>query len=585
MTSSSVKRFEFTAGHLATWAKAHPHHGKWPVVYVLTSDEEVYVGESLTVARRIRQHMSSKTRGHLSWVHVIHDDTFNKSACLDLESFLIKRFAGDGHLRVLNRNAGITDADYYDRQQYQETFEGIFRKLRRKRLFHGKREDIEKSSYFKLSPFKALNDDQAIAVEGIVRDLFADLASGRSSTAVVQGDPGTGKTIVAIYLLKLLQDIKAHDTEEPLDGESVFDAFFTPERVRALASLQVGIVVPQQSLRASLKRVFKDTPGLSEVPVLSPDEVGNWETPLDEVENRETPFDLLVVEEAHRLAQRANRGAGPLNTKFGEINQKLFGKDDPELTQLDWIRKQSRHTVLIVDPKQTVRPADLNEQTVTALLHKARADERFYRLRSQMRISDAQDYVEYVRRVLSDDPPKSPKRFDGYDIRFFTDLNEMRDEILALDKKPGLARLVAGYAWKWPSLKDKSAIDIELDGVKLRWNSSKTDWIAKPKSVDEVGSIHTVQGYDLNYAGVIIGQDLRYDPVAGRIVFDRSQYHDRKGHENNRQRGIFYTDDEILEYVRNIYAVLLTRGMKGTFVYVCDPALRDHLEPYFRAGP
>ena len=94
-----------------------------------------------------------------------------------------------------------------------------------------------------------------------------------------------------------------------------------------------------------------------------------------------------------------------------------------------------------------------------------------------------------------------------------------------------------------------------------------------------MGSIHTIQGYDLNFAGVIIGNDLRYDAARHRLYFDRSNYHDTKGKENNRALGIRFTDDDLLHFVTNIYAVLLTRGIRGTYVYVCDPALREVLRP------
>ena len=99
-------------------------------------------------------------------------------------------------------------------------------------------------------------------------------------------------------------------------------------------------------------------------------------------------------------------------------------------------------------------------------------------------------------------------------------------------------------------------------------------------SVNEVGSIHTIQGYDLNYAGVIIGRDLRHDDAAGRVVFDRANYFDPRGTTNNRLLGITYTDDDILQFVKNIYAVLLTRGVLGTYVYVCDPSLREYLRRF-----
>ncbi|MGO1440812.1 MAG: DNA/RNA helicase domain-containing protein, partial [Brevibacterium yomogidense] len=98
---------------------------------------------------------------------------------------------------------------------------------------------------------------------------------------------------------------------------------------------------------------------------------------------------------------------------------------------------------------------------------------------------------------------------------------------------------------------------------------------------NEAGSIHTIQGYDLNYAGVIIGRDLRYDPATDRMYFDRQNYHDSKGMENNRVLGISYTDDDLLSFVQNIYKVLLTRGIRGTFVYAEDPAMSAYLERFF----
>ncbi|WP_440312597.1 DNA/RNA helicase domain-containing protein [Leucobacter chromiireducens] len=472
---------------------------------------------------------------------------------------------------MLNQNAGITDRDYFDRDRYRRTFDAVFEELRiSEHLFQRTLPEIINSDLFKLSPFKALNHDQAVAVEDILEGLFADLETGAPSTVVVQGNPGTGKTVVAIYLLKLLEDIRNHNAEDSPDSDSLFSEFFTPGHAELLASLRVGIVVPQQSLRESIAKVFALTPGLDKKMVFTPFAVGE----------SEQPFDLLIVDEAHRLNQRANQASGPLNQKFAAINEKLFGADDPNLTQLDWIRKLSTHTILMLDTGQSVRPADLSAETTRDLLSTAAAQNRVYPLRSQMRIAADADYVGYIRQALSSTPPPRLE-FPDYDLRFFDDLGEMRREILRREEEHGLSRLVAGYAWPWASKRNKSAFDIEIDGEQLRWNSTQRDWINSPGSINEVGSIHTVQGYDLNYAGVIIGKDLRYDSESQSIVFDRSEYYDKKGRENNPKRGITYTDDDLLQYVRNIYTVLLTRGIRGTYVYVCDPSLREHLRRLF----
>lgn len=570
MTSFSLERFQFSKDEIQTWAEAGPRHKNWPVVYLMTNEKEVYIGESTSAATRMRQHLDTAEKRRFSTVRVVLDDTFNKSVCLDLESTLIRLFSGDGQYAVLNLNAGVTDSDYYDRQAYRKTFERVFEVLRtQEHLFKRTIPEIVNSDLFKFSPFKSLNHDQAIAVEDVLDGLFADLQSGRKSTVVVQGSPGTGKTVLAIYLLKILQDIREHGAEERFDDDSIFSEFFTAEHAAMLRTLRVGFVVPQQSLRGSIAQVFKLTPGLSQNLVLTPFQVG---------ESRE-PFDLLLVDEAHRLNQRANQASGPLNKKFAEINERLFGSDDPQLTQLDWIQAQSTHTILMLDQEQSVRPADLPASRTSALVEEARSRGRRYPLRTQMRIAADKDYVGYVRAALTEPASTEPEDFGDYDLRFFEDLSAMRREILTRNAEHGLSRMVAGYAWPWTSKKDKSAFDIELDGEHLRWNSTQRDWINSDGSELEVGSIHTVQGYDLNYAGVIIGNDLRFDPETERVYFDRNEYHDKKGRENNPKLGIEYSDDDLLHYVQNIYSVLLTRGIRGTYVYVCDPALRERLRP------
>lgn len=115
--------------------------------------------------------------------------------CLDLESFLIRMFSGDGRYQVLNRNDGVTNADYYDRSTYQETFEEIFEQLRAEELFAQRIPEIENSDLFKLSPFKALNTDQEAVIEDLLEGLFQDLAANRDSTAVVEGGRGRARPL------------------------------------------------------------------------------------------------------------------------------------------------------------------------------------------------------------------------------------------------------------------------------------------------------------------------------------------------------------------------------------------------------
>jgi len=225
MTGFRIEHLSFSNSDVGLWSKVDARFSNWPVVYTLNNEAEVYVGESLNVAARMRQHLQSQKKTDLQAMHVVLDDRFNKSACLDLESHLIRLFAGEGRFRVLNGNVGVVDSDYYDRQKYSESFKQIFDEMRQLGLFEKTIPQIENSDLFKFSPFKALNQDQAGTVADIMDGLFADIEQRSGRTIVVQGDPGTGKTILAIYLMKLLVDIQSSRLDDDVDGDSLFSDY------------------------------------------------------------------------------------------------------------------------------------------------------------------------------------------------------------------------------------------------------------------------------------------------------------------------------------------------------------------------
>jgi DUF2075 family protein len=569
--SFRIERLPFDRDAVSSWGDADPKHRNWPIVYTIHGSSDIYIGETTSALKRMKQHLDDPMKSRLTHLRIVFDETFNKSACLDLESKLIGLFDADERFSVTNRNHGISDADYFNRAEYQHRFDEVFNSLLDEGMITRSIPDIVNSDLFKYSPFKALNTEQAGAIEGIVEAIIAQMESTQSYPIVVQGDPGTGKTIVAIYLTKLLADIAKADLDDELDSDSLFSDLFQSEYQSLFAGMKVGFVVPQKSLRKTISKRFAKTPGLSKDMVLSPFDVGA----------SEGQFDLLIVDEAHRLGQRSNQSAGPLNAKFSAINNELFGSDDLSLTQLDWIVKKSSHQLLLIDTAQSVKPGDLPLDRTTAIINAADAHETLFRLASQMRVNGGEDYIDHVGRILNGTVSER-KSFGNYDLRLFDDVEEMRQEIFQRDDEFGLSRLVAGYSWKWVSRENGNSHvpDIIIDDVEMFWNRTQTDWINSPTSIDEVGSIHTVQGYDLNYAGVIIGNDLRFDPATQKIRFSRDDYFDKKGLENNRMLGITYSDEEILEFVKNIYRVLMTRGIKGTYVYICDPELREYFRQY-----
>jgi uncharacterized protein len=568
MTNSKFTNIAFDKDAIAAEAALEGKLGNWPVVYTILGSHKVYVGETTNFEMRMRQHIDSGSKSDLSAVTVVLNDSFNKSACLDLESQLIKFLFADNQFKVLNGNSGIVNSDYFDRSAYQEEFDKIFAKLVEEKVLTRSINELINTDFFKYSPFKSLNTDQALAVQHILETIVTLRSSRSNPPFVIEGSPGTGKTIVAIYLMKLLADIRDGNAVDVIDGESVFSELFIGENKSVLSKLQrVALVIPQQSLRTSLKKVFEKTPGLEKKMVLSAFELA--EAP--------EPFDLVIVDEAHRLQRRANQSSAMLNKKFTSANIALFGTDDKSKTQLDWVFKQSKQTILLVDGLQAVKPADIPLATIESLKATADANKTYFGLTNQMRVEGGNAYVDFVDDLLHGRALDPKRDYGTYRLEVFDSVTAMREEILRLDSQAGLSRLLAGYAWPWLSKSNPKQHDIEIDGLKLFWNRTAQDWINSATSVEEVGSIHTVQGYDLNYAGVIIGPDVSYDASARRIVFNRENYFDAKGQENNPTLGLTFSDEDIREYVLNIYRVLLTRGIKGTFVHAVDPALQDYL--------
>jgi len=146
----------------------------------------------------------------------------------------------------------------------------------------------------------------------------------------------------------------------------------------------------------------------------------------------------------------------------------------------------------------------------------------------------------------------------------------MVDEIKKRDREYGLSRVAAGYAWPWNSRSDSNAFDIYIDDAKYKWNRTNSDWINSPSAIDEIGCIHTTQGYDLNYVGVIFGTEIGYDAESKKIFIRSENYFDINGKQS------ITSEDQLTEYVINIYKTLMLRGIRGTYIYVCDEKLRNY---------
>lgn len=543
---------------------------EWPVVYLIYNDEEVYVGETVDAKSRMAQHYSNKARRKLKSVVLISDGTFNKSVIQDLEAYLISHVAADDRFTKLqNGNSGFQKHAYYKSKKYEALFDDVWRKLKKRKLARKSIEDIENSNIFKYSPYKTLTSDQYLVASDIIRDLSLATLRDKNATFLVNGGAGTGKTVLGIYLAKLLTaDIS--ETIALEDKEMVTNLEYIHEKNK---DFKVGIVIPMANLRTIVKDTFRHTYGLNQSLVLSPTDVAN----------SKEKFDLLIIDEAHRLRRRKNLTQ---YKTFDASNEKLNLGDSG--TELDWILKQSKNQIFLYDSAQTIKPTDIPKEKIEDMKRTRNCQE--LSLRAQIRCNKGGErYIDYISRIFSNDPPKERLDFPRYDLVFYDDAKKMVKEIKAKNEKYGLCRTVAGYAWDWntkgkikPFAKDNAALtekyiknglyDIEINNAKFIWNTVYNGWLASPNSINEIGCIHTIQGFDLNYAGVIIGNELRYSKEHG-IYIDRKNYRDKNGFKSA-------SDNELLEYIQNIYKVLCTRGMLGTYIYACDEGLREYLQKY-----
>ncbi|MEQ9089531.1 MAG: DUF2075 domain-containing protein [Balneola sp.] len=456
----------------------------WPLVYILSDKDRMlaYIGETANAKNRMITHLKHAKKGKLKTLQIITSDKFNKSATLDIESNLIKYISGDGKYKLLNANLGLANHTYYQKKDvYWRIFKHVWEQLRKKGITDHSLEQINNSDLFKYSPYKSLENEQIDSIHKICQALL----DKDKTTILIEGGAGTGKTILATYLFKLLNTELAD-----LD----FDEFETEgdEFLKTVAELKkrypkpsMALVVSMTSFRKTMKAVFRNVKGLSSNMVIGPTQLAKKD--FDELKDRNTTA----------------------STKL-------------------W---------------------------------------------SQFRVKGGNDYVRFIKNLLNCSLGKQEEFLsEDYEFLLFESVDELISKIKEKEKEQGLSRLVAGFSWEWISKKNKSLYDIEIEGVKLRWNTVAKDWINSENSKNEVGCIHTTQGYDLNYIGVIFGHEIAYDPKAEEIFIKRENYYDKKG---------LYTidDPEVLkEYIINIYRTIMLRGIKGTFVYACDLELRKYLK-------
>ena len=570
--SFQIKNYSFDQSTINNLATADHLEENWPVVYQIYNNQQIYIGETTNLKNRMNQHLANAEKSSLKHgsLKVVFDETFNKSAALDLESYLIQYFSGDGKFRVLNRNDGMCDRDYYGRENYRKTFEEIWNRLRELKIADKTISEINNSELFKFSPYKNLNFEQLNVVTEIVQNIDEAITSNTKSLSVIDGDAGTGKTIVIMYLAKLLADLQSFDNKnDDIDDESNFNIFFELENInQKFKNKSIALVIPQPSLCGRIRKIFdKIDLGDANIKIFSPIQFGK----------SNDDFDITLVDEAHLLKVGVT---GTLGKQVHEIDQKIFGNTDIH-SELEWIMAKSKNVVMVFSDQQRIRPANISKSDI--LKYSDEYNMRKYWLKTQMRSLGGKKYIDYIHDILSNDlRPTQKEIFKGFEAKIFTNIQDFVAAMQKRESEYGLSRMVAGFAWKWSSKEDKREYDIRIDGMEFRWNSTQNNWIGSKNAPEEVGSIYTVQGDDLNYVGIIIGNDLLYRN--GKLIFNRDACAD-SGAMKRSQRQVAnneqISEDDMLEQILRTYRILMNRAVKGVYIYACDEELSKYLANYF----
>ncbi len=528
---------------------------QWPLVYFIQNEGKhvAYVGESTNFSNRIKNHLANPKKSNaFNKISIIGSDKFNKSATLDIESKLIQYISSEGTYELQNGNHGLINHNYYQQDLYKNLFIDIWGKLIENKIVSKSLEEIENSELFKYSPYKSLNEDQYNSVIEIIEAL----TEKKSSIVFIKGSAGTGKTILATYLIKLLRsDVSDTNMNDFSDNEIQEINLIRAYKIK-YPKAEIGLVVAMSSLRKTLQNVFRKIPELKSSMIISPSDTFKKE------------YDLLIVDEAHRLRQYKNIGWMGV---FKKNNRKL-GLDDTG-TELDWIIANSKNQIFFYDSAQSVKPSDIPSSHFNKLLNEPNTIE--IELKSQMRSNGGNDYITFVDELLN--IKRENKNFynpDNYDVVVFDSMKDMYKQLSIKEEEHGLCRLIAGYSWPWLSQKDTNVVDIAIDGVELQWNKTDKDWINSKDSFEQVGCIHTTQGYDLNYTGVIFGEEISFNKVTRQIEVDKSKYFDKNG-----KRGL-EDKEELKEYIINIYKTIMFRGIKGVYIYACDKNLREYFKEH-----
>ncbi len=375
--------------------------------------------------------------------------------------------------------------------------------------------------------------DQKLVLETILKALDEYGRTNTKQTLIIEGGPGTGKSVIAINALY-----------EAVSGKGLSAMYVSknrePRRVFRRKLVDGGM------RNYSVNALFKSS--------------------LAFENSRENEIALLLVDEAHRLSDKGQKGR-PVN-------------------QLRSIVRAAQVSVFFIDEAQIVSFEDIG--TVKAIMEEAQAQGAqvsSLKLKAQFRCGGSDTYLQWLDDLLEvrSTGVKILKK-GNYDFRIFDDPEKMMEVIRQRNKGKNKSRMVAGFCWDWISREKGHEQDMDITlpqfGFAHQWNlTSDETWSITDGSVDQIGCIHTCQGLEFDYVGVIVAPDILYSD--GKIMVDPSKRsgHDKTlyGYKAMMKRDPEGTKEKIRRIIKNTYRTLMSRGMKGCYVYVMDKNLRDYI--------
>ena len=438
----------------------------------------------------------------------------------------------------------VSEAPFFIRNE-TEQFSAFVKKYVTRRSSNG--DLLYEIDHGRLKPTKALQDsltsmvkgnkefmlldEQAVCYDMCLKTMAKCKEDGKKRTIVIQGGPGTGKSVLAVNLLM------------EFINKSLNTCYTTKNSAPREAFLSL-LTHSDAKKQVNIKQLFRSPFGLSNVP--------------------DNTYDCLIVDEAHRLVKKM----------YGDWNGENQVKECISASLLSIFLLDEDQAVTVNDIGSIAEISKWCRELNSTLKMPAEA-----KLVSQFRCNGSDAYIQFIDDILQRTEESVTVDLDelNFDFRIFDSAIELREALREKNAINNKSRMVAGYCYDWNVKHGRGDYDIMLpDGFKAKWNLEKDKiWAINPNSFEEVGCIHTAQGLEFDYVGVLIGKDLKYDSTSGRIITDKQAIS-----KDDKSSGIRSCKNEsiVRKLILNTYKTLLTRGQKGCYVYCEDKSLAEYIK-------